>query len=138
MPNTAKDAARVVLESACDGRVVVSVPKSHYRIDFVDDSKGVCARREIGRPFNAIIHASALKMHRASGGGTFIEPVDGHPRIVQGRILATDATRNKTLVHAVVPIWISVPQGQAAADFTTGELVNFYVESGASIASIDG
>jgi hypothetical protein len=82
-----------------------------------------------------VVHARALKMNRATGGGVYIEPVNGHPRSVQGRVLATDTVNNKILAHVVIPMWITVPAGQAAADFSTGELLNFYVESGTSFAS---
>ncbi len=126
------DTARVVLEGSREGFVTVSVPKSNYRIEFVDASKGQSHPVE-GRPFSAIVHAKALKMHRAKGGGTFIEPVEGHPRIVQGRVIATDVVRNMVLVHAAIPMWIAVPQGQAASEFATGDLLNFYVDSGATL-----
>ncbi len=79
------------------------------------------------------IQARALKMHLAQGGGVFIEPLQGAPRIVQGRVLATDAVTNRVLANVVVPMWISVPEGQAASAFRHGDLVNFYVESGARL-----
>jgi hypothetical protein len=133
MPIAVSDIARVSIEGVCENRVTVGVARTNYRIDLVDASRGAASKATPGRPINSIIRARALKMHRSTAGGTFIEPVEGSPRIVQGRILATDTARNEALVHAVVPMWIEVPAGQCASDFATGDLVNFYVESGATL-----
>ncbi len=134
MTNAPSDIARVVIEKARDGRVRVSVARTNYRIDLVDASGGSAANATVGRPLEGRIRAKALKMHRAAAGGTFIEPIEGTPRIVQGRVLATDTVNNTAIVHAVVPMRIDVPPGQCASDFATGDLVNFYVESGATFA----
>ena len=136
------DAARLVVEEVRPGSVTVSVPRTNYRIDFVDGSRGGAsggrAFPAAGNHVTAIIHAQGLKMHRPQGGGTFIEPVQGTPRIVQGRVLATDTVRNAVLVHAAAPIWIAVPAGQAAADFGTGDLLHCYVDSGATATPVAG
>ncbi|MSQ89952.1 MAG: hypothetical protein EXS01_00960 [Phycisphaerales bacterium] len=133
MESTQTDTACVVLESVSDARVVVAIPRTSYRLDLVNAAPAGSTPRlsaEVGRHIHGVVHARALKMHRATAGGVFIEPVDGHPRSVQGRVLATDTARNQILAHVVIPMWIAVPAGQAAADFSTGELLNFYVESG--------
>ncbi len=133
----AVDAARLVVEEVRTGVVTVSVPRTAYRIDLADASTG-SAFPAAGSHVTAVIHAKGLKMHRPQGGGTFIEPVQGSPRIVQGRVLATDTVRNAVLVHAAVPIWIAVPAGQAAADFGTGDLLHCYVDSGVSATPVAG
>ena len=72
----------------------------------------------------------------AQSGGIFVEPSEGHARIVQGRVIATDTRSNMVLADVVVPMWIAVPQGQAASDFATGDLLNFYVQSGSTIEPV--
>ncbi len=131
MQHTESDTARVVVKSFIDGRIVVSIPHTQYESELnLSNTSGV--KVTAGKHITGIVHARALKMHRATGGGVFIEPVQGHPRSLQGRILATDLVNNKLLVHVVIPMWVTVAQGQAASDFATGELINFYVESGTS------
>ena len=140
MQHAATDTASVVLESLPTGRIQVAIPKSNYSLDLVDANPSATARlaSAVGRHIHGVIHARALKMHRATGGGVFIEPVQGQPRSVQGRVLATDTVNNKILAHVVIPMWIAMPAGQAAADFSTGELVNFYVEGGSSFCLAAG
>lgn len=69
-------------------------------------------------------------MHTANGGGRFIEPVYGSPRIVQGRVVAIDEANDRVLVDMVVPIWVKVHDGQSAGDFELHSLVNCYLQSG--------
>ncbi len=137
MQHTETDTARVVLESLTEGRMTIAIPRTNYSLDLVDTNPAARSTlsTQVGRHINGVVHARALKMNRATGGGVYIEPVNGHPRSVQGRVLATDTVNNKILAHVVIPMWITVPAGQAAADFSTGELLNFYVESGTSFVS---
>lgn len=123
------DRAVLVVESISGTRARVSVPRTSYELDLVVE--GDAAGLSAGHRVQGTVRARALRMHHAAAGGTFIEPVQGTPRSLQGRVLATDTKANAVLVHAAVPIWVEVPQGQAAADFATGQLLNFYVETGA-------
>jgi hypothetical protein len=58
------------------------------------------------------------------------EPVEGHPRIVQGRAREVDAAGNRILLQAVIPMWITLATDQSAREFHAGDIVNFYMESG--------
>lgn len=135
MQQTASDIACVTFEGVRGTTITLGVPGTRYRLDLVLAGNPKIDAQE-GRRIGGIVHARALKMHRATAGGIFIEPVEGHPRSVQGRVLATDSVHNKILAQVVVPMWISVPQGQAAADFSTGDLLNFYVDSSTSFAVV--
>ena len=87
-----------------------------------------------------MIEARALKLHRASAGGRFIEPVHGRPRIVQGTVYEVDLARDRLLMDVVVPMWVTVETavtGQAASEFSQGDLLNFYVESDISFTPTD-
>jgi hypothetical protein len=79
---------------------------------------------------SGVVSGRAQKLHRAHAGGEFIEPVEGHPRIVQGRVRETDPTGNRLLLQAVVPMWITLSADQSARSFMPGDIVNFYMESG--------
>ena len=50
--------------------------------------------------------------------------------------IATDIERNRVLADVVVPMWLEVAPGQAASDFATGQLLNFYVQSGATFTPV--
>lgn len=136
MATTVSDVANAVLESASDGHVVLKVPGTNYRIRLRTMGDEHALSGHVGRRVQGIVHARALKMNHAKGGGVFVEPVDGHPRIVQGRVIATDIVRNRVLADVVLPMWLEVSPGQAAADFATGQLLNFYVESGATFTPV--
>jgi hypothetical protein len=133
MQGTASDITRAVLHERDGDSVVLSIPGTEYLIRLA--CTGDTAARE-GKRVQGVVQAKALRMHKASAGGTFIEPIHGQPRIVQGRVLAVDLQRNRLLCMAATPMWIEPFGGQSAADFSTGDLVNFYVQSGASFAPI--
>jgi hypothetical protein len=130
--------ARCVLESIDDDHVVVSVPGTDYRLRLTPgEGADRLSSSATGRRVRGSIHARALRMHTATGGGRFIEPVDGAPRIVAGRVTAVDEAGDRLLVDVAVPVWVTVHAGQAAADFAVGQLVNCYVESGTAFRPIE-
>jgi hypothetical protein len=135
MPTAVSDIARVVLEQIIPGtpaRILVSVPRNEYRLELVlNGDAGIMAAHQ-GKRVQGVIRGRALRMWNARAGGCFIEPVWGHPRIVQGRVLGTDLERNCVLLDLVVPAWFQLEVSQSVAQFQTGDMVNFYVESGVS------
>lgn len=106
-----------------------AVPGTDYRIALLvpEDFAAPTGRRIRGR-----VRGRALRMHRTSAGGNFIEPLEGRPRIVQGTVLAIDPAADEVILDLVVPFRISMAEGQTAAEFATGEMVNFYMHPGAS------
>jgi hypothetical protein len=122
---------RVRLEEASGPNIVVSIPGSEYVLRL---SAGGATSVAPGKRLSGTISGRAQKFHRAHAGGEFIEPVEGHPRIVQGRIREVDSNGNRVLLQAVVPMWVSLEAGQSARDFTAGDFVNFYMESGVVFA----
>jgi hypothetical protein len=109
------------------GAFVLSVPGTEYVLDLV---AGGATSAPVGKRVNGVVSGRAQKLHRAHAGGEFIEPVEGHPRIVQGRVRETDPTGNRLLLQAVVPMWITLSADQSARSFLAGDIVNFYMESG--------
>ena len=51
---------------------------------------------------------------------------------MQGRILAIDVQANAALLDLAVPAWIAIEPSQAVGQWQTGDMLNFYVESGMS------
>ncbi|MFZ9881361.1 MAG: hypothetical protein ACO3QC_08170 [Phycisphaerales bacterium] len=124
-------ACTVRLEGRHGSNLHLSVPGTEYVLELV----GATTVAE-GKRVQGTIAGRAQKLHRASAGGEFIEPVEGHPRIVQGRVRESDLAGNRLLVQAVVPMWISLGAGQSARDFHAGDIVNFYMESGVTFAPL--
>src|SRR5262249_55671258 len=84
----------------------------------------------MGKRIKGTIRAQALRIFTASGGGRFIEPIMGEPRIVAGTILAIDKPGRRLLVDVAVPMWMTLDPLQRIDHFAEGELVNCYVASG--------
>lgn len=115
------------LKSIADGVGVFTVPGTQYQLslDVTDDLSASIGQRVRGR-----VHGRALRMHRASAGGNFIEPLEGRPRIVQGTVLAVDPSSQEVILDLVVPVRVAMVEDQPASGFATGEMVNFYMEPG--------
>jgi hypothetical protein len=82
------------------------------------------------------ISAAARKLWTISSGGNFVAPIQGPPRIVQGRIKYLD--EKVMVVQAGVPVLVEVPILDTACDLnagplTVGSLVNAALVPGASL-----
>ncbi len=112
-----------------EGVGTFGVPGTGYRISLVvpEGFDSPAGRRIRGR-----VRGHALRMHRTSAGGNFIEPLEGRPRIVQGTVIAVDPDADEVILDLVVPFRIAMAEGQSASDFATGEMVNFYMHPGAA------
>lgn len=136
MTTTVNDTARVQIEEVtpasgtAPAKVRVSVPSYAYRVDMVLDGDTAALAAKVGKKVNGTVRGKALRAWQATAGGCFIEPVWGAPRIVQGRVLAVDVDANAVLLDLVFPAWISIEPSQSAGSWQTGDMLNFYVESG--------
>lgn len=132
-PGQANDLCRAMLESATDGLVVLTVPGTDYQLHLVPVGR---VATEPGKRVRGRIRGQALRLHVAQAGGKFIEPVYGHPRIVQGTVMAHGSDGASVLVDMVVPAWLSLEGDQRAADFPIGTMVNMYVASGMTFEEV--
>ena len=128
--------ARGTLESIEDGQLVLAVANSEYRIHLALTVPAGEIDVPVGKRIKGVIHASALRMHPARGGGRFIEPVWGAPRIVAGTVMHVDEPKRRVLIDAGVPMWVTAPPGQDFSVIGEGELINFYVKSGATFRPV--
>lgn len=137
MNTHAEAVARVRLESISDDEIVLSVPGTDYRMHLVPTVPAAKVTVSAGKRIRGRIEAQGLRMHSAQGGGRFIEPISGAPRIIAGAVLAVDESGGRLLVDVAVPVWVSMEPGQSAIDFQVGQLVNCYVQSGATFTPAD-
>lgn len=133
MHTTDSDLVRGTLESANGNEITISLPGTDYRLRFAQ--AGPTAVHP-GKRVKGVVRMKALRMHKAEAGGAFIEPIMGQPRIVQGVVRGVDAGANRLLVDVVVPMWVEPFDGQQATEFTAGDMVNFYAQSGASFTPV--
>ena len=109
-------------------RLVLAPAGNAYELAFVVD--GV-VQAEIGQRVSGHVEAIALAVHAAEAGGQFIEPVQGQPRIVAGRVVEIDAAASRVLLDSVVPITLTIRTHDDLSHCVEGGFVNCHVESGA-------
>ena len=124
------DLVQARVKSFTDDEVVLAIPGTDYQLHLVPTMSPREMGLEVGKRARGIIRGRALRIHPAEGGGRFIEPVWGAPRIVAGRVLDVNAELRTVLVDVAVPMWYAVPEEQDWSVLQEGRLVNMYVESG--------
>lgn len=129
--------ARGRVASLADNVVVLKIPHTDYQLHLVPSVDGGSFPAAVGQAVHGTIEAEALRIHAADGGGRFIEPVYGAPRIVAGVVREADERHRRVLVDVGVPMWVRTQLGQDYAILREGELVNFYVASGATFTPVD-
>jgi len=111
-----------------EGGIVLALPGTDYRLHLrVEGSIGTAP----GEKIRGRVIAQARRIDVIKSGGRYIEPVDGRPRRVQGRVIAVDESRDALLVRAAAPIRAHTNDLQTAADFSVDQMVSFDVEPGA-------
>jgi hypothetical protein len=126
------ETVRGILESVSDEWIVLSLPGTSYRLHLQPTVPASSITTPIGNRIKGVIHAKALRMFKAAGGGggQFIEPLDGEPRIVAGRVTHVDQANRRVLVQMAAPVWMTLEDAQRPDMFSAGDMVNCYVESG--------
>ncbi len=110
------------------GHVVISIPDTSYQLRLVADG-AITAR--VGHRIVGKIGVKARRIDVVTTGGRYVEPVSGHPRRVQGTIIAVEGDR--VVVNAAVPIWCEpTDPRQSASGFEKGQFVSFDALDGAT------
>jgi hypothetical protein len=74
----------------------------------------------VGSPVECVIRVQARKVYSVPSGGNFIQPIFGPPRIIQGRVRTIEG--QQIVVHAAVPITVSLPADAHAIDLNSGAI----------------
>jgi hypothetical protein len=128
-PTTPPIVSGVVDEVHADW-VQVRIPSTDYRIRLVpQEGLSVTA----GAKIDGVIRAQALRMDVIPAGGRYIEPVQGRPRRVQGRVIGGNPSLNEVYVMAGPGIVVTPMAPQRAGDFSIGQMVSFDVRNGATL-----
>tara|TARA_Y100000589_G_C27195605_1_gene646669 strand:- start:1511 stop:1882 length:372 start_codon:yes stop_codon:yes gene_type:complete len=118
-----------MIRSVDDESVVLAPSSSSYELALVPLG---AIGAEPGQRVRGRIEAEALKIHPAAGGGIFIEPLSGQPRIVAGRVLEVDRDQRTVLLGSVVPITLSLSRDIDLDQCAEGHFINCHVRSGAT------
>lgn len=126
--------ARGILAEQHDGEIVLTVPNTDYRI-LLKTYQPITT--PIGKRITGIIRAQARRVDVVRTGGSYIDPVYGRPRRVQGEILEVDPSGQCIMVHAgAAPIVCKLSPQQRADAFKVGDYVSFDVLEGASFSQV--
>lgn len=110
--------------------VQVRLPDTDYRIRLVP-AEGLTLAK--GDKVSGVIRAIALRMDVIPAGGRYIEPVQGRPRRVQGRVIGGNVSQNEVYIKAGPGVIVTPMAPQRASDFSIGQMVSFDVRDGATI-----
>ncbi|MEE2906482.1 MAG: hypothetical protein VX527_01485 [Planctomycetota bacterium] len=116
-----------VLQSSDALTVVLNPPGNSYELHLSVDTplKDVL----VGDRIIGTARARALRVHPATGGGAFIEPIAGAPRIVAGRVISNDE-HGMILVRSAIPLLVELEDETDRATCIPGAFINFHVQSG--------
>ncbi len=95
-----------------------------------------------GQSVSGHMEANALAIHPATAGGRFMEPIQGQPRIVAGRVLEVDQEAGRILLESVIPMTLTIKSHSDLAHCiercSSGEFVNCHVDSGSTFVPSEG
>lgn len=119
-----------------DGKIVIALPGTDYRMRLVIEIEPPVA---VGQKITGTIHATARRVDVIPAGGSYVEPVAGRPRRVQGRIVGGHVP-SRTLYVKAGPTLICTlsDERQNVGDFHLNQLVSFDVEPGAVFKPVLG
>ncbi|MEM7228219.1 MAG: hypothetical protein AAF432_05310 [Planctomycetota bacterium] len=129
--------ARGILRAVSDDELILAISGTDYQLHLMPGVPASDITTPVGRRVKGMIEGNALRIHPAEGGGKFIEPVYGAPRIVAGTVLHANERQRRALIDVSVPIWVNTERGQDFDVLREGALVNFYVASGMTFTPTD-
>ena len=94
----------------------------------------------LNKPVKALIHVVARKVYTVPSGGSYITPIFGTPRIIQGIVRQAD-TRSMVVHAGSCPFYVELPPAESAIDLDDGpiylgKMVNIVCEPGARVEFI--
>jgi hypothetical protein len=125
--------ARGRVASIEDDSIVLGFSGTEYRITLRTPN---AVNATIGETIQGIIACQATRMDVLRSGGKFVEPVEGRPRRIQGRIVAIDQRNNTVTINAGVPLNVTPHKLQKATDFEVDQLVTMSVLDGATFEMV--
>jgi len=119
-----------VIDAVGDGWVQLKLPGTDYRLRLVPEAGRTL---KVGDKVSGVVHVQAMRMDVVPAGGRYIEPVQGRPRRVQGRVTGGSVSSNHVYVKAGPGVVVTPMLPQRASDFAVGQMVSFDVRPGATL-----
>lgn len=116
-----------IVRERTDGGVSLAIPGTDYVLHVASQSAPTLTP---GAKVRGRLHAHARRIDIIRSGGCYIEPVEGRPRRIQGRVVSVDEINDALLVRAAAVVVCRTNPGQKAGMFKPGQLVSFDVEPG--------
>jgi hypothetical protein len=115
-----------------DGIVVFSPAGTRYEFRLVGSFKGT-----LNTPVKCKLRVKARKVYTVPSGGSFVSPIYGPPRIVQGQVRSAD-NRSLVVQAAGCAFHVELPVEDSGIDLDDGpiyfgRLVNVVCEPGARV-----
>lgn len=130
-----RSVATGILREKSDDRIVLAIPDTDYLLHLAPTAP---IEGEIGKRISGTIRCQAKRIDRIRTGGRYIEPVEGRPRRVQGRVLSVNDVDDSIVVSAGAPVICRTDERQRAQDFSAGEMVSMNVLAGATFTPVSG
>lgn len=112
---TPSTAANLYLTQKADDHLVLNIPSTKYNLHLVAASE--VTPNPQGR-LTGTIHITAATIDLVSRGGSYIEPLNGRPRRIQGTVAAhLPNTNDLILIAHKTPFLITLPEHLNAADY---------------------
>lgn len=122
-----KDAEKVVLTFTAHATGQVQKPTHQMHL-----AVNTPVKTEPGKRILGSIRVEARRIDVCGTGGSFVEPVYGRPRRIQGTIIEIDSSNNCVIVDAGMPIVAKLDNLQRTSEFNLGDHVTFAVKPGAT------
>ena len=129
-------AFNAIVVSVDAAKLVLKLPRTNYQLHLAAPPKGSDTFTP-GQHVRGFIRGASLRMYAAQGGGKFIEPIWGEPRIITATVLNADETAREVIVDAAAVFVLKVPADQKFDILVPGALVNFYLKSGAQFVPVE-
>lgn len=126
--------ARAILVAQREHEVDLTFPGADYRLTLKTYQP---VSTPIGKRVVGIIQARARRIDSVRTGGSYVEPIYGQPRRIQGEVLDTDTSARTITVHAgAAPFVCTVGAGQKTDAFKPGDFVALDVLEGTSFSQV--
>ncbi|MFK7959910.1 MAG: hypothetical protein AB8G96_05225 [Phycisphaerales bacterium] len=122
---------RAIIDSIEGSTITLALAHTDYRLSMQLTVDADRINVPVGKRIKGVVEADGMRFHAASGGGRFIEPVYGEPRIIAGTVLHVAPDAGQVLVDAAMPIWVRpIEETQDWSVFADRVLVTGYLKSG--------
>lgn len=118
MPTAVDFTARGKVIASENGRIVFAPSNTTYELHLESSGKAFAGAMNV--PSSIVIRCQARKLMSVPSGGTFITPIQGPPRIVQGRVKHLDD--KQLVIQASTLVVIDLPQDNHAIDLNSGAI----------------